>query len=470
MATDVIKCTGCNIVINELLAFVRNKLDVMDEISISQICRSAFSVDEITSAKKLLFESLPTEKRNITRKGDRKNLRDIEDIISLMKQTNPDLIPIFVARDLQKLPPISFDHVDVTRLLKDNLLLKEEVRCIREQYVTLEMFNSLKYEVNDLRNASLLNNLENNVNTKRRAYLRGDYNLDSGPMGLQHLQSKSILEQSCISINSVDQQITSSPLQHLNRQYRQIDSNEILNSKGRVSEGERDTRSANHVADIDTADLVDALSFSPMSQNKGARAKQPMQRGEELARSKTQLSNSAHSEQRLLQTDKSVHLQSPTVIQKPPKTAAEILREPGEWKQIGPDGEWKIVQRKRLRNRIVGKMGNAAPEPNGKFKAAEIKIPLFIYNIDKSVTEEDICNHIYNKSQSHVPVQKLNMKLDRGYSAFKVMVPKHKIDLFLSEHFWPDGVLFRRFVDFSKHKGQNSGSPDKVSNTKQNGL
>lgn len=146
---------------------MRNKLDVMDEISLSQICISAFSVDEIVSAKQLLFESVPTDRLNITRKGDRKKHRDIDDIISIMKQTNPDLLPIFVARDLQKLPPITFDHVDVTRFLKDNLLLKEKLRNIREQYVTLEQFNLLKNEVVNLQTASLVNNYECNINTKR---------------------------------------------------------------------------------------------------------------------------------------------------------------------------------------------------------------------------------------------------------------------------------------------------------------
>lgn len=83
------------------------------------------------------------------------------------------------------------------------------------------------------------------------------------------------------------------------------------------------------------------------------------------------------------------------------------------------------MQRKRFRNRIVGKMGVAIPEPNGKFKAADTKAPLFIYNIDKCVTEVDISNHIYSKTQLHVPLQKLNTKLNRGYDAYKVSVPKY---------------------------------------------
>ncbi|KAH9629561.1 hypothetical protein HF086_008605 [Spodoptera exigua] len=38
MASKLLKCSSCNIVINEVLAFVCNKIDVMDEESISHIC------------------------------------------------------------------------------------------------------------------------------------------------------------------------------------------------------------------------------------------------------------------------------------------------------------------------------------------------------------------------------------------------------------------------------------------------
>ncbi|CAH2058112.1 unnamed protein product, partial [Iphiclides podalirius] len=136
-------------------------------------------------------------------------------------------------------------------------------------------------------------------------------------------------------------------------------------------------------------------------------------------------------------------------------TLAQVVMAPGEWKSESPSEEWKIAQRKRLRNRIIGKKGVAATEPEGKFRAADIKIPLFIYNVDKSTTDNDIIAHVYNKSQMNISLQKLALKHDRGYNAYKVFVPKSKLDLFLNENFWPEGVLFRRFVDFTKPKMKN---------------
>ena len=56
--TTTLKCNSFNIVINEVLAFVCNKIDVMDEDSICRICETAFSENEITMAKNLLFDSI----------------------------------------------------------------------------------------------------------------------------------------------------------------------------------------------------------------------------------------------------------------------------------------------------------------------------------------------------------------------------------------------------------------------------
>ncbi|CAH2037387.1 unnamed protein product, partial [Iphiclides podalirius] len=140
-------------------------------------------------------------------------------------------------------------------------------------------------------------------------------------------------------------------------------------------------------------------------------------------------------------------------------TLAQVVMAPGEWKSESPSEEWKIAQRKRLRNRIIGKKGVAATEPEGKFRAADIKIPLFIYNVDKSTTDNDIIAHVYNKSQMNISLQKLALKHDRGYNAYKVFVPKSKLDLFLNENFWPEGVLFRAFCGLHKTQNEKYGKP-----------
>lgn len=105
MTSNTVKCVNCNIVINEVLAFLRNVLDFMDEESIHQLCTSSFSVKDIVEAKTLLFESIPSAKNMPLRrnKGKKRMSRDLDDMIALMKSADPGIFPIFVAKELHKL-------------------------------------------------------------------------------------------------------------------------------------------------------------------------------------------------------------------------------------------------------------------------------------------------------------------------------------------------------------------------------
>ncbi|KAI5635898.1 hypothetical protein NE865_11408 [Phthorimaea operculella] len=122
------------IIINELLTFVQNKIDVLDELSITQICATNFSEADIEDAKKKLDDALEGGSTYLrSRRGEDKKKKDIKDIIKAFKETDPKVHPCFVAKDLNRLPPVSFDHVDVTRLLKDLTIMKTELLSLRNE-------------------------------------------------------------------------------------------------------------------------------------------------------------------------------------------------------------------------------------------------------------------------------------------------------------------------------------------------
>ncbi|CAK1582499.1 unnamed protein product [Parnassius mnemosyne] len=159
------------VVIHELLAFVQQKLDVMDQVSLEQILMTSFTEDEIIQAKKVLADLAVTQIRLITRHRDGRGKKDLQDIFRLFNETDPDDIPTFVARDLNKLPPVTFDHVDVTRLLKDITTLRADITDIRSKFEESERAaTELRNEVNMLRNiiATFANSPPSqNVNTTR---------------------------------------------------------------------------------------------------------------------------------------------------------------------------------------------------------------------------------------------------------------------------------------------------------------
>lgn len=167
------KTRSDTIFVHEFLAFVQQKLDVMDQLSLEQILVSSFTEDEIQEAKKILAQTAKTSVRLITRARDGRGKKDLQDIFKVFLETDPDDVPIYVARDLNKLPPVTFDHVDVTRLLKDIVLLRTDVTDLRTKLVNSEeKITELRTQLEELRksnNIALLNTAESarNVNMQR---------------------------------------------------------------------------------------------------------------------------------------------------------------------------------------------------------------------------------------------------------------------------------------------------------------
>lgn len=89
-----------------------------------RICSSSFTIEHIGKSKELLYESVCSDKAKIKRRNKGREQRDLADIVNVFKSMEPDIFPIFLARDLERLPPILFDHLDFTKLLTDLLKIQ----------------------------------------------------------------------------------------------------------------------------------------------------------------------------------------------------------------------------------------------------------------------------------------------------------------------------------------------------------
>lgn len=89
---------------------------------------STFTSSEIKNSKALLLESLPTDQSKLIRRKGKED-RDLDEIVSVFKST--DVVPVFVATELEKLLPIFFHHLDLTKL-------KSEIENIKGTYATVE--------------------------------------------------------------------------------------------------------------------------------------------------------------------------------------------------------------------------------------------------------------------------------------------------------------------------------------------
>lgn len=414
-ASKLLKCANCNIVICEVLAFIQNKIDVMDEESLVQVCESAFSLEEVEVAKSLLYKSVSKQPTVRKRKG--KTLRNIEDIICLLKETDPEQVPIFVARQLEKLPPITFNHVDVTPLLKKMLVLESAVQRIQSDYVTSKDLNEQLIAYCKNTSVSEMHASQNNVNIRRGG---GVSYFDSGPMAIStyHLDE-------CVSHSRKDCN-TSPHTNNCSPERVTGACDKLQTPPAQASEGESPV----------VCELV--REFSDKSEPLPGRAAT-------LTPPERQTPCSPACCNTNIMNQDGIHVSNKKIA-----SFSDVVRKDGEWKVPERNEEWILKQKRRLRNQFTSQRGCAveSQSTSQKFRAADIKVPLFISNVAKEVSGQDIIDYVYNKTGEKVSLVKINMRRQKGYDAYKVLVSKHKLDTFLDDKLWPSGITFRLFVNF----------------------
>lgn len=121
----------CNTVVNEILCFIQQKYNTLDEQSLLMLCENTFEEKIVEEARDLLLSYCPQGSCVTLRKGEGRKRRNIADIIRLLREVDPDSIPRFSAVNLSVLPPVTFDYVDVSSLLKSINLLQFEVSKLK---------------------------------------------------------------------------------------------------------------------------------------------------------------------------------------------------------------------------------------------------------------------------------------------------------------------------------------------------
>lgn len=283
--------------------------------------------------------------------------------------------------------------------------------------------NEIKYELKNLKTGSLIN-YDYNVNRKRGGErISTSFCMDSGPIGLTHifdLDKNNITPDKRVERNtstSTSQTVSSAAAP---TPPRIPESNPPLANAQRV-EGhvEASTAVSNTLASLQPARAPTGGLFPKRSYINHQSPPPP-----------------------------------PAAVDKC-KTYANIVSTDRQWRPVKQSDEWILAQRKRHRNRLSTLEGKAKNSSNEKFKAADIRVPLFINNVDKGTSETDISAYIMNKTQIRVDLQKIKSKVQKQYNAYKMYVPNAKLAFFLDDSLWPEGVIVRKFVEFKqKYDGQ----------------
>ena len=127
-------------IVNEILCFIVNKWGRIDIETLIKLCCNCNEKD-IQEAKELLFELIHDE-NDTTRfkerrdgkgsKSEVKSAKNIRDICQLLEEKGDVDLPLFVALDLSKLPPITFESIDVIALLRKIEKLESTVDMLKE--------------------------------------------------------------------------------------------------------------------------------------------------------------------------------------------------------------------------------------------------------------------------------------------------------------------------------------------------
>lgn len=135
---------------------------------------------------------------------------------------------------------------------------------------------------------------------------------------------------------------------------------------------------------------------------------------------------------------------------------AEALALKKKTKTEDDDGEgpYNLVEkRRRPQTRFTGRQGTAKVGPDSRFRAAETRRPLFIYNVHPEANESDVATYIHNKTGIKVvPERIMNTDTNKEYGSFKIMAPMSKMSVFFDKAVWPDGIFFRRYIIFKKRE------------------
>ncbi|XP_077977458.1 uncharacterized protein LOC144433018 [Glandiceps talaboti] len=142
------------IIVNELLCFLTNKMDVMPHDILLKVCADFYDDSQIENAKKELFDlcSESTTSRFKRRQGQNKKTNNIHDMLILLHEVDPNVIPTFTAYNLGNLPPLTQNHVDISVIIQQLSSIKTEIACLKESAkLSSDIHSELKTEICSIR-------------------------------------------------------------------------------------------------------------------------------------------------------------------------------------------------------------------------------------------------------------------------------------------------------------------------------
>ncbi|KAJ8714251.1 hypothetical protein PYW08_007871 [Mythimna loreyi] len=307
----------------------------------------------------------------------------------------------FLAKELSKLPPVTFDYVDVTPLLKDITTLKAEMNRIQSRMEASEKSNAeLRVEIALLRNVvSVTGSPEaSKVNTSR------------GAKNASISRFESTNTSASLAANIADQALPADA----------------------VTRAATSAAETSHVGTMTPKRAYVAVVTTGMPCT--SQPKRPAKIGDKVKQ----------STQRTL-----------TVVRSSLKQAG----------QVDEEGFTRVEKKKRRSPVLVTSagpivIGGTAPSgPNMLLRPAVPTTQLYISRLHHSTKVEEVVEYMRVKTNWTLRVERLDSRHDINFKSFVIRVPTQQLQTFLREEFWPKGVLYRRFRGRLRDTTQRNTTP-----------
>ena len=136
--TCPIKIVRHDVQINELLCFVGSKSQIMANPQISKLCCDFYDISTIQTAKDVLLRSvsLPEGDKRKSRRRSKISQTNMQDIITIFYEMKPGEHPVFVAKNLNNLPPLTMNNFDMSHIIEEMSCIKAKLKILQEAQET----------------------------------------------------------------------------------------------------------------------------------------------------------------------------------------------------------------------------------------------------------------------------------------------------------------------------------------------
>lgn len=388
------------IIVNEFLTFIQNRIDKLDDLTMTQICVSHFTDEEIETGKNILYSNvLHDGARCITRKGEDKKKKNVKDVLKRMKETEPEMHPHFVAKNLDRLPPVTLDHIDVTCLIKKMTCINADMQEIRRNTVSKDELHNILSELRQIKSDLQQRDLTPQCNLTHTVQTYSDNN----------------------TINITKRQ-------------------NCIGAKNKGKPAVRRTPQSNSqpVFEEDSVAAGSAAAASPPP----APRSPPAQRSPPAPRPPRPLSaDHRPTAQRLSYRDIAMS-QISTVHARPLNDV--------ETRSLinGDDGFTPVVRKKRTKQRNM----RGSLEQCARLQVAEPRSSIYISRLQKHILSSDIEAHIKDLGEEAICVEQLKQRTETSFNSFKVVIPTAKLNVFLDKNFWPLHLVYRKYVESNAYR------------------